>query len=331
MSDLKDGLVIDAGHGGSDSGCIGNGLLEKNLTLEAAIYQYKRFQQLGIPVKMTRTTDKTLTPNERVKVINNFGMKHCMSNHINAGGGTGCEVIHSRSSNAKWAQLVAKELVALGQSLRRVFSRQGSSGKDYYFLHRETKCETIIVEYGFIDDRTGNDVAELKTKYIDYVEGVVKAYCEYAGYKYVAPNGKYVEQAINSAADNVLPDGVFKKNDDYNASVKTIQSYLNYWLPAGKKIDADGYYGPSTVEAVTLFQANAHIKSDGIYGSDTKKALLDFYSNMIADTKKDKTDASKGVLYKVQTGAFSKLENATLLQNRLKKEGYDSIIVKESK
>ena len=33
-------VVIDAGHGGSDSGAIGNGIIEKNLTLEGKYMIY---------------------------------------------------------------------------------------------------------------------------------------------------------------------------------------------------------------------------------------------------------------------------------------------------
>ena len=61
------GVIVDAGHGGIDSGAVGNNLLEKDLTLQASQYMYDRLRELGVPVKMTRTTDETLTPNERVK------------------------------------------------------------------------------------------------------------------------------------------------------------------------------------------------------------------------------------------------------------------------
>ena len=50
-----------------------------------------RFKDLGIPTYMTRTTDETLSHNERVKrILNAFGNRDdviVISNHINAGGG----------------------------------------------------------------------------------------------------------------------------------------------------------------------------------------------------------------------------------------------------
>ena len=85
------GVVIDSGHGGVDSGAVGNGIIEKNLTLDISNYMYDRFRELGIPVKMTRTSDITLDPSVRPKrVLDQFGSGKdvvVISNHINAGGG----------------------------------------------------------------------------------------------------------------------------------------------------------------------------------------------------------------------------------------------------
>ncbi len=86
-------IVIDAGHGGDDPGASGNGIIEKDLTLKISQYMYDRFKDLGIPVKMTRTTDETISPTERVKrVLDAYGNSNdviVISNHINAGGGEG--------------------------------------------------------------------------------------------------------------------------------------------------------------------------------------------------------------------------------------------------
>ena len=85
-------IVIDAGHGGEDPGASGNGITEKDLTLDISNYMFDRFKSLGIPVKMTRTTDETLSPTERVnRVLDAFGNSSdviVLSNHINAGGHT---------------------------------------------------------------------------------------------------------------------------------------------------------------------------------------------------------------------------------------------------
>ena len=97
------GVVIDAGHGGVDTGATGNGIIEKNLTLDISRYMYDRFNELGIPVKMTRTTDIDLGPNVRPqRVLDQFGNGKdvvVVSNHINAGGGEGQSVINIKYNN----------------------------------------------------------------------------------------------------------------------------------------------------------------------------------------------------------------------------------------
>ena len=90
-------IVVDAGHGGEDPGASGNGIIEKEYTLKISEYIYNRLKDLGLDVKMTRTTDETLSPSERVKRVKNaFGDSSdviLVSNHINAGGGAflGCD------------------------------------------------------------------------------------------------------------------------------------------------------------------------------------------------------------------------------------------------
>ena len=83
-------IVVDAGHGGEDPGASGNGIVEKEYTLKISEYIYNRLKDLGLDVKMTRTTDETLSPSERVKRVKNaFGDSSdviLVSNHINAGG-----------------------------------------------------------------------------------------------------------------------------------------------------------------------------------------------------------------------------------------------------
>lgn len=88
MKDYK--VVIDAGHGGDDPGSSGNGIIEKELTLKISQYMYDRLKKLGIPVTMTRTTDETLNPTDRVnRILDAYGNNSnviVVSNHINAGG-----------------------------------------------------------------------------------------------------------------------------------------------------------------------------------------------------------------------------------------------------
>ena len=91
MNNIFDGVVIDAGHGGVDSGARGENTFEKDYTLLISKYMFDRFNELGVPVYLTRASDETLEPSERVnKILSFFGNNPnvvVISNHLNAGGG----------------------------------------------------------------------------------------------------------------------------------------------------------------------------------------------------------------------------------------------------
>ena len=93
MNNIFDGIVIDPGHGGLDGGAVGSDILEKDYNLQISRYMYDRFKELGVPVYLTRDSDITLNPNDRVnKVLSYFGSNPnviVISNHLNAGGGDG--------------------------------------------------------------------------------------------------------------------------------------------------------------------------------------------------------------------------------------------------
>ena len=180
-------IIIDPGHGGSDAGASGNGIIEKDLTLAISKYMYNAFKKLNIPVAITRENDITLNPTDRVnKILNTYGHNPnviVISNHINAGGGDGAEVIYALRNTDKLANLVLNSLEAAGQNVRKAYQKRlpSNTSKDYYFIHRETgKTEPIIVEYGFLDSK-GDDVNQLKNNYEKYAQAVVDAVAEYIG------------------------------------------------------------------------------------------------------------------------------------------------------
>ena len=189
------GVVVDAGHGGDDPGAVGNNIIEKDLTLKAAKYINERLNNLGIPAKLVRDKDETVSPTERTKrILNAFGDNSdvlVLSNHINAGGGDGAETIYALRNNDQLAKSILEEIGKEGQNMRKYYQRRLPSdpSKDYYFIHRNTgKTQPVIVEYGFLDS-TGDDVSQLKNNLLDYAEAVVRAVAKYAGVNYVPPKG----------------------------------------------------------------------------------------------------------------------------------------------
>lgn len=181
-------VVIDAGHGGEDSGAVSpNGTLEKDLTLKISQYMYDRFKELGIDVALTRNTDETLNPTERVRrILNAFGNSSnviVISNHLNSSAtpntAEGAEVIYALRNEKTLAENILAALKDAGQKVRRVYQRAlpNNPNKDYYFIHRDTvNTEPVIIEYGFINNEA--DLKRIEDNYKKYVDAVVNAVIE---------------------------------------------------------------------------------------------------------------------------------------------------------
>ena len=185
-------VVIDAGHGGDDPGTIANGITEKDYTLKISNYIHNRLDEMGVPNEMSRTSDVMLSASDRPKKIQSFYGNGSdvlvVSNHINAGGGDGAEIIYALRNNDKCAKKLATEFENAGQSVRKYYQRRlpSNPAKDYYYIMRDTpNNETVIVEYGFAD--TISDANLIKNDWEKLAEAVTKAIVEYAGGKYVAP------------------------------------------------------------------------------------------------------------------------------------------------
>ena len=124
-NDIK--VIVDAGHGGEDPGAVGNNVLEKDLNLRAARYMYKRLQELNIPSVIIRDTDETLPKNERIKRVleayNNQPNTILISNHINAGGGEGAEIVYALRNDDTLANLALNNIAEAGQIKRSIYQR----------------------------------------------------------------------------------------------------------------------------------------------------------------------------------------------------------------
>ena len=227
-------VIIDPGHGGTDSGATGNNLLEKDYNLLISKYMYDRFKELGVPVAITRDSDTTLSPTDRVNtILNKFGNSSdviLISNHVNSGGGEGAEVIYALRNRDTLAKRILENIGAAGQTTRKYYQRRlpSDTSKDYYFIHRNTgNLEPLIVEYGFIDNT--KDVEFLKENYKELAEAVISAVANYIGVPYTPPEGittnTYVVQKGDSlySIANKLGTTVSELKKENNLTTNTLQ------------------------------------------------------------------------------------------------------------
>ncbi|WP_160725518.1 N-acetylmuramoyl-L-alanine amidase [Bacillus sp. USDA818B3_A] len=154
-------LYLDPGHGGNDPGAQGNGLNEKNVTLDIALKLRSILlnQYEGVEVKMSRTTDITKSLSARTSEANNWGADFYLSIHINSGGGQGYEdYIYSglsdSSTTAHYQDLIHAEVMKLNSLQDR-----GQKKANFHVL-RESNMPALLTENGFIDN--AHDAALMK-------------------------------------------------------------------------------------------------------------------------------------------------------------------------
>ena len=232
MNNLK--VVIDAGHGGDDSGAVSsNGIKEKELTLQIARYMYDEFRKKGIEATLIRSTDETISPSERVRrILAAYGDNPnviVISNHINAAGSNiqgaeRAEVIYALRNNDRLASNILQALGNAGQKMRKFYQRRlpSNPSRDYYFIHRETGNNTqpVIVEYGFIDNPT--DLAKLQNNYKKYVDAVVDAVITTANGGTVSPLPLGDNYYIVKSGDSL-----WSISSRYNISVNELKTLNN--------------------------------------------------------------------------------------------------------
>ncbi|MDQ7094263.1 N-acetylmuramoyl-L-alanine amidase [Desulfosporosinus sp. PR] len=194
-------LCLDPGHGGYDSGAIGFGLQEKDITLDICLQLKTLLEYHGIVTILTRDGDYAPGHLEgnlngelwtRVKLAEQNAVDLFCSVHVNAGGGTGEQVLVSElDGNAqKAANQVLPYLVQAGG-----WASRGVTVQNVLVL-RETSMPAILTENGFIDNSA--DAAKLKDPNVRKALAVAHArgICDYFGIQYLEGGRDMLEVAV---------------------------------------------------------------------------------------------------------------------------------------
>lgn len=176
-------VVLDAGHGSSDSGKVGiNGVLEKDINLSISKKTKKYLEEKGIRVVMTRGKDESLAEGEngnrkvqdmkaRVKRINDTKPDLAVSIHQNSYHEEsihGAQVFYYEHSESgeKDARILQEALLAVDPDN----TRQVKANTTYYLLKR-TEVPILIVECGFLSNQ--EEAEKLASE--DYQKELAKA------------------------------------------------------------------------------------------------------------------------------------------------------------
>jgi N-acetylmuramoyl-L-alanine amidase len=180
-------VIIDAGHGGNDSGARYKGVSEKDLTLDVALRLEKILNARGFPTVQTRTDDIYVALADRAIIANRVrGPALFVSVHFNQGSGreqAGIETFYADSkvplpSDWTWMGFFTRsEPLENGEDLAarvqaaavlQTGARDRGIRARHLYVTRHTRIPAILVEGGFITNRQESDLL-MEDHYADHL------------------------------------------------------------------------------------------------------------------------------------------------------------------
>jgi LysM repeat protein len=176
-------IIIDPYRGGLDSGYIDNNIVEKDFNLMISKYINNRLNELGIQSILTRDNDKSLSDEERASIINGYN-GIAISNRLNYGDDNGVEIVYSLKNTNTIPNMLETSFNDRDIFVNKVYQRrdENDTSKDYDNLLKNTNTETIIINYGYINNN--DDINNVLNNYEKYAESVIKAIADYYGVEY---------------------------------------------------------------------------------------------------------------------------------------------------
>lgn len=167
-------VVVDAGHGGEDSGTMGHGVHEKDLALDLARRVERRLAASGVKVRMTRDSDRFVELDERSAIPERVGASVFVSLHLNASTATEVAGIETYFSSRRTttdagelrrrigltagaeiedhrSELLASMIQARACRATGAADREVRDSKLYVVLN--SACPAVLVECGYLTNR----------------------------------------------------------------------------------------------------------------------------------------------------------------------------------
>src|ERR1700758_2959820 len=145
-------VVVDAGHGGKDSGAYRRyGPPEKMVTLDVAQRLNRKLRESQLKTVMTRDSDVFIELNDRVAIENSQKNAVFVSIHFNDSrrrGIRGFETYYHSGESLDLASRIQEKLMAIPTSANR-----GVHTANYRWLRNAT-CPAVLVECGFLSNRS---------------------------------------------------------------------------------------------------------------------------------------------------------------------------------
>lgn len=159
-------IVIDPGHGGSDTGASHGGVKEKNLNLDIAKRLNTLLKEHRAKTYMTRTNDRNVSLYSRSALANRVDADLFISIHNNAGsrGDKGTMTLYypgsaktDRGFDGRGVASIVQKMLTSSLETRS----QGLQSRPQLAVLRTTNMPAVIAEVGYMTDKS--ELAKLKT------------------------------------------------------------------------------------------------------------------------------------------------------------------------
>lgn len=174
-------VVLDPGHGGSDSGAIGGGLYEKNLNLEVAKLVAEKLTKKNVYVYMTRSKDTTVSLEDRTNYSNEINPDIYVSIHTNSTvqeDSYGVETHYYKDDSYSLAQLIHSKF-ASAKNLKKWETKDRGVIKSRFYVINHTEAPSILIEMGFISNTQEREKLFTKERQEQIANSIAEGILEY--------------------------------------------------------------------------------------------------------------------------------------------------------
>lgn len=319
-------IVIDAGHGGSDPGAVYEGRREKDDNLSLAMAVGELLSQQGVSVIYTRTTDVYQTPFEKAQMANQADADFFLSFHRNSSEEpnqyTGVETLVYDNSGIKqtMAENINGALSELG------FRNLGVKARPGLVVLRRTKMPALLIETGFLNNEQDNALYDEKQEEI--ARSIADAVLGTLDLETVTEAKQRAAEAENtrpSASDAASVSGLSSGTPDdraysslENHSASAPEARREPPRPAAPPRPAPPEQETSSDTPEIFYRVQT-----GLFRirQNADRMLYD-----LLDQGYPAFLLSEDGFFKVQVGAYRQLGNAILMERRLRRDGYSTLI-----
>ncbi|WP_209403711.1 N-acetylmuramoyl-L-alanine amidase [Pseudozobellia sp. WGM2] len=153
---LKPIVIIDPGHGGSDTGAIGtNGLKEKEVVMNIAKEIVRLNRALfndSLEIYLTRYSDTLISLGDRTKLAKDLKADVFVSIHCNQAVRKAAQGIEVYVKQGDTRSEFLAEQFAFGLTEKLGFKNRGVKYANFQVLRETTICPAVLLELGFLSN-----------------------------------------------------------------------------------------------------------------------------------------------------------------------------------